>query len=168
MLIFTVIDYVILSVVIMSGVVSLFRGFIKEALSLLLWVLAFSLTLSFNDMVSDYLVDVISLPPIRFAVATAGLFFVIMFIGSMLNQIISTLIKTSGLGAFDRMLGLFFGVARGVLIMLAVVIMTPYIVDIENAEWWTASVLVPYLLEFESHGMESLAWVTELLISWVF
>ncbi len=167
MLIFTVIDYVILFVVILSGVVSLFRGFIKEALSLLLWVLAFSLTLSFNDVVSDYLVDVISLPPIRFAVANAGLFFVIMLIGSILNQAISTLIKTSGLGMFDRMLGLLFGVARGVLVMLAVVIITPYIVDIENTKWWTASLLVPYLLEFESYGMEALGWVTEI-ISWAF
>ena len=167
MLIFTVIDYVILFVVILSGVVSLFRGFIKEALSLLLWVLAFSLTLSFNDVVSDYLVDVISLPPIRFAVANAGLFFVIMLIGSILNQAISTLIKTSGLGMFDRMLGLLFGVARGVLVMLAVVIICPYIVDIENAKWWTASALVPYLLEFESYGMEALDWVTEI-ISWAF
>ena len=166
-MIFTTVDYAIITVVIFSSILSVFRGFVKEALSLLLWLLAISLTASFNGLASDYLRHTIAIEPIRFAVATFGLFFVIMLIGSILKNMISKLIQSIGLGFFDRLTGFVFGFTRGALIVLALVIVTPYLIDVDNKEWWLKSALIPFFEQFEIIGADLLTWITELLMSWV-
>ncbi len=166
-MVLTTVDYVIIAIVTFSSILSVFRGFVKEALSLLLWLIAIALTASFNGLASDYLRNTIAFEPVRFAVATFGLFFVIMLIGSTINNIISKLMQSIGLGFFDRLAGFVFGVARGALIVLALVIVTPYLVDTVNEEWWLTSALIPYFEKFEHVGAGLLTWITELLLSWV-
>ena len=60
-MIFTNVDYVIISIITFSSILSVFRGFVKEALSLFLWFMAIALTASFNGVLSDYLADSIAI-----------------------------------------------------------------------------------------------------------
>lgn len=167
-LIFTNVDYVIISIITFSSILSVFRGFVKEALSLVLWIMAIALAASFNGVVSEYLADSISIEPIRYAVATFGLFFVIMFIGSIINNMISKLVQSIGLGSFDRLIGFVFGLARGTLIVLALVMTAPYLIDVENEQWWLASSLIPYFEQFKIVGADGLTWMAALLMNWIF
>ena len=146
----------------------MFRGFVKEALSLFLWIMAILLTASLNEVVSEYLADSIAIEPIRYAVATFGLFFIIMFIGSIINNMISKLVQSIGLGFFDRLIGFVFGLTRGALIVLALVMTAPYLLDVENQQWWLTSSLIPYFEQFKIVGANVLTWMAALLMSWIF
>ena len=146
----------------------MFRGFVKEALSLFLWIMAIVLTASLNKVVSEYLADSIAIEPIRYAVATFGLFFIIMFIGSIINNMISKLVQSIGLGFFDRLIGFVFGLTRGALIVLALVMTAPYLLDVENQQWWLTSSLIPYFEQFKIVGANVLTWMAALLMSWIF
>ena len=146
----------------------MFRGFVKEALSLFLWIMAIVLTASLNEVVSEYLADSIAIEPIRYAVATFGLFFIIMFIGSIINNMISKLVQSIGLGFFDRLIGFVFGLTRGALIVLALVMTAPYLLDVENQQWWLTSSLIPYFEQFKIVGANVLTWLAALLMSWIF
>ena len=146
----------------------MFRGFVKEALSLFLWIMAIVLTASLNKVVSEYLADSIAIEPIRNAVATFGLFFIIMFIGSIINNMISKLVQSIGLGFFDRLIGFVFGLTRGALIVLALVMTAPYLLDVENQQWWLTSSLIPYFEQFKIVGANVLTWMAALLMSWIF
>ena len=93
-----------------------------------LWVVAFIVTMSFNERVAVYLVDIVDLPSMRLAVASVGLFVLTLIAGSILNYVIGALIKISGLGGLDRLLGLIFGTIRGGVIVLALVILVPTLI----------------------------------------
>ena len=103
------VDYAILAILGISAAISLIRGFVKEALSMALWVVAFIVTMSFNERVAVYLVDTVDLPSMRLAIASVGLFVLTLVVGSILNYVVGALIKISGLGGLDRLLGLIFG-----------------------------------------------------------
>lgn len=64
------VDYAILAILGISAAISLIRGFVKEALSMALWVVAFIVTMSFNERVAVYLVDTVDLPSMRLAIAS--------------------------------------------------------------------------------------------------
>ena len=90
-----------------------------------------------------------------------------MLIGSILKNMISKLIQSIGLGFFDRLTGFVFGFTRGALIVLALVMVTPYLIDVDNKEWWLKSALIPFFEQFEIIGADLLTWITELLMGWV-
>ncbi len=166
-MILSTVDYAILIVLAMSAAISLVRGFAKEALSLILWVVAFAVTMTFNQQCAVYLIDVVDLPSMRLAVASVGLFVATLIGGSIVNYLIGTLVMITGLGGLDRLLGLVFGMARGALLVLALVIVVPTVIPIDRDQWWTASVLIPYFLQFEVWGIETLAWIKAILMGWI-
>ena len=161
------VDYAILAILAISAAISLTRGFVKEALSMALWVVAFIVTMSFNERVAVYLIDTVDLPSMRLAIASVGLFVLTLIAGSILNYVVGALIKISGLGGLDRLLGLIFGTVRGGLIVLALVILVPTLIPVEQDPWWTSSVLIPYFVEFEAWGVETWVWLREILMGWI-
>lgn len=90
-----------------------------------------------------------------------------LIVGSILNYVVGALIKITGLGGLDRLLGLIFGTVRGGLIILALVILVPTLVPVEQDPWWTASVLIPYFVEFEAWGVETWTWLRKILMGWM-
>ena len=81
---------------------------------------------------------------------------------------ISKLVQSIGLGFFDRLIGFIFGIARGALIVVALVITAPYLIDVENEQWWLTSSLIPYFEQFKIVGADVLTWMAALLMSWIF
>lgn len=141
-------DLVIIALITVSALLSLKRGFFKEALSLLTWVAAFVVARLFSDQLSVLLTDYVQTPSLRIVAAFALLFVAVLITGALINNLIGLMIKATGLSSTDRVLGMAFGLARGcvlVVVMLALLAMTPAKQD----RWWAESTLIPHFQMME-------------------
>lgn len=122
--------------------ISFFRGFLREALSLLVWILAFWVAWTFFRDVAPYLSEWISAPSLQMAVAFTALVIGFVVFGGIVTWIIGNLVDKTGLTGTDRVIGILFGAARGVVIIAVVVLLagaTPFPQD----PWWQESQLIP-------------------------
>lgn len=141
-------DWVVVAIIVVSALLSLRRGFVKEALSLVTWVAAFIVARVFTDNLSVLLADYIDTPSARVIAAFAILFVLTLIIGALINRLIGLIIEATGLSSTDRLLGMVFGVARGgllVVVIVALLGMTPVIQD----RWWKESELIPHFALME-------------------
>jgi len=135
------IDWVIISIIGLSTLISLWRGFVKEAMSLVIWIGAFIIARTFHPNMQALLASTVETPTVRLVAAFAILFLGTLVVGALVNNALAQLIKATGLSATDRVLGTFFGLARGVIVVvvaLALLRMTPVTED----TWWQESVTV--------------------------
>ena len=161
------VDLGIVGIIAVSALISLIRGFVKEAMSLVIWVLAFVVAMNFKEPLAEYLVSFIGLASIRQLVAWGGLFVGTLLLGSMVNFLLGKLVSSTGLSGTDRMLGLVFGVFRGLLIVLALVIVLPQAVPVDQDPWWIESSLIPVFQGFETWGRDVVAAISSFLTSWM-
>ena len=138
------IDTAILVIIALSAVISLLRGLVREVLSLLAWVVAFWVAKTFNPEMIGMLKDKISLPSAQWFVAYGLLFVGTLFAVGIVNFLIGRLIAATGLSGTDRMLGIVFGVARGVAICTLLVLLAG-LTPLPRDPWWGQSHLIPYL-----------------------
>ena len=115
-------DYAVLVIVGLSLLIGLLRGAVKEVLSLAGWVAAFLVANAFAGYLAVNLTPLTSNPALRTVAAYGVLFFATLLLFMLLKIAFSELIKAMGLGGVDRLLGLFVGAARGVLIVLITVL----------------------------------------------
>lgn len=139
---FNWLDYSIVGVIGVSALISLIRGFVREALSLAGWILAFWVALTFSKDAAQYLQDYLHENTIRTVVAFVLLFLATLILTGMVNLILVTLIEKSGLSGTDRLLGMIFGLGRGVL-LLALALLIMHATPIVNSPNWQQSSLVP-------------------------
>jgi membrane protein required for colicin V production len=160
-------DWAIVIVLTLSSVISLTRGFIKEALSLVIWIVALVVANVFSNRLEVFLTNVISTPSLRSMAAFALIFIGVLLVGALLNFLIGLIVKATGLSGTDRLFGMLFGFARGVLIVLVFLIYVPSYVPIKNDPWFQQSSLIPYFSPYQSavqNGLGSLTqWVLGLL-----
>ncbi len=136
-------DYTVLGIIALSAVISLFRGLIREVFSLLIWIGAFWIAYHFVEKGAGALEPWIDLPSARHLIAFVALFISALLVGGMLNFILGKLISKTGLSGSDRFFGLFFGILRG---LVAVVAMAFFIqaTPLAKDPWWQESRLAPY------------------------
>ncbi len=161
------VDLGIVGIIVVSALISLIRGFVKEAMSLVIWVIAFAVAMNFKEPLAEHLVSFIGLASIRQLVAWGGLFVGSLLLGSMVNFLLGKLVSSTGLSGTDRTLGLVFGIFRGLLIVLALVIILPQAVPVDQDPWWIESSLIPILQGFETWGRDVMAAITSFLTSWM-
>ncbi len=153
-------DWAIVVVVGLSILISLSRGFVREALSLLVWVAAFVVAFLFSAILSPLLANAIDVPSLRYAAAFALLFVVTLIVGSLISYIVAQLVKMTGLSAVDRLLGSMFGLCRGVLIVLLILIFLPKILPVQQDNWWQQSKLIPRVLVLENWSRQTASLLT--------
>lgn len=136
-------DIVILAIIAISALISLWRGFFKEALSLATWVAAIWVALAFSHEMSALLAEWIETPSARAAVAMAILFLLVLLLGGIVNYLIGQLVRKTGLEGTDRMLGTVFGAVRGALVV-AVLVLVAGMTVVPQDSWWQASQLMPH------------------------
>ncbi|GGD67220.1 CvpA family protein [Lacimicrobium alkaliphilum] len=136
------IDYCILGIIALSTLISLVRGFVKEAISLAVWFAAFFIASQFYLDLGSYLTS-FSDPMIRSAVAIAILFVVTLVLGGLLNYVVGQMVQYTGLSGTDRALGAVFGLLRGVLIVSALLFFMDAFTAFPDSTWWQQSLLIP-------------------------
>lgn len=136
------VDYAILGLISISLVIGLFRGFVEEAFSLVLWIVAIWAGLTFSREFSVLLESVISLPSARIAAAFAALFFSVLIFGALINFVLRKLVRQTGLTGSDRFAGMIFGIVRG-LVVVTVCIMLAGLTPLPEDAWWKESTLIP-------------------------
>ena len=140
----TLFDYTVLFIIGSSVLVSVVRGFTREALSLLGWVVAFLLANMLSGVVSEWLAPLIKDGTLRVLVAFVAVFAVTLVLASIAGMVASRLLKNAGLGLEDRLLGGFFGFARGLLIVLVLVLVSG-LTALPKQPVWSDAVLSPPL-----------------------
>ena len=149
-------DWAIVAVLAISTLMSLRRGFLKEALSLGTWIAAFVVARQFHEpmdqLLETYIVDSL----MRSIAAFAALFVGTLLIGAALGFLLGALINATGLSSTDRVLGMVFGFARGALIVTVVVgllNLTPLVGD----SWYTSATLAPHFETVAQWALDQLS-----------
>ena len=117
---FTWVDWAIIAIIAISSLISLKRGFVKEALSLVTWIIAGVVAWMFGGALSQHLTDFIEMPSARVIAGCAILFVATLLVGALVNFLIGELVRVTGLSGTDRFLGMVFGGARGALLVATV------------------------------------------------
>ncbi|UGV32055.1 CvpA family protein [Halopseudomonas aestusnigri] len=141
----TWVDWAIVAIIAVSALISLTRGFVKEALSLLTWVIAGLVAWLFGGALAELLVPYIETPSLRVIAACSILFVMTLLLGGLVNYLISQLVKATGLSGTDRFLGMVFGAARGALLVVVAVGLLS-LAPVEADVWWRESVVIPHFL----------------------
>lgn len=140
-------DYLILAVLLISLIVGFFRGFLREAISLLAWLCGLWLAWHFAYKVEPYLAGLIADPPLSTWVARAVILLSVLLLGWIVGGILAYFVHQSGVSLMlDRSLGIAFGIIRGA-VLIAIVVMLAHLVQMDRAEWWSRSRFLPYAVE---------------------
>jgi membrane protein required for colicin V production len=149
------VDLVILGILGISILISLWRGFTREALSLAGWVLAVWVALMFSDNLERLLRSQIDTPSLRLIVAFAILFFLTLLVAAFINYLAVQLIKKTGLSGTDRVIGIAFGLARGIVLVTVLVLLAGF-TAVPRDPWWNQSSLLHY---FEDLAVWTRGWL---------
>ena len=135
-------DILILGVLLISSLVGLARGLVREVLSLVAWGLAIWVGITFSGLLADYLENSIPSPTARSAAAFGILFLFTLLIAGMVGSMLTNLLQVTGLSGIDRVAGLLFGLARGVLVVTALIVLAQQ-TPVPKEIWWSQSQLIP-------------------------
>ncbi|PJC88225.1 bacteriocin production protein [Vibrio sp. HA2012] len=136
------IDYVILGVIGLSALISITRGFVKEALSLVIWFGGFFISSQYYAKLAVYFTNIDD-EMYRNAAAIGALFVATLIVGAIVNYVVGHLVQKTGLSGTDRVLGAVFGALRGVLIVAVVLFFMDAFTAFSSSDWWDQSRLIP-------------------------
>jgi len=139
-------DIVLIGLVAISTLISLARGFIREAFSLAIWIVAFWIAWTFFHDLAFVFEAYVDSPTIRLGASFALLLIATLLVGGMVNYLLLQLVDRTGLSGTDRFIGMIFGAARGVVLICALVLLAG-LTSIPKEDFWAESQLIPYFQE---------------------
>jgi len=138
-----IIDILIVVAVAISVVIGIFRGFVKEAISITALLFAIWAALYFGPSIGSVSDAWLNSDELQMWFGRALVFIVILAIGGLLGWGISKLVRLSVLSGLDRFMGSLFGALRGVL-LVALFVIGGQFAGFDNDGWWQNSRLIPY------------------------
>ena len=141
---FTAFDYAVMAVIAVSALRGAWRGFIGEVFGLIGWVAAFLVACRYVEHVVPWMPahwpgGTLTQWLIAFALIVIG----VVFVAGMVNALLGRLVHVSGLSGVDRSLGLMFGLVRGVVLVLILVILGG-LTELPQQDFWRDAMLWPY------------------------
>jgi membrane protein required for colicin V production len=138
----TIFDYLVIFVLLCSIVISTVRGLVKEMLSLLSWIVSFLVANAYGENLATMLPEAIPGQTTRLIVAFIALFIGVRLLMMLLTMAIDAIVKAAGLTVADRGLGGLFGLGRGLVIVLAAVLVCG-MTALPKQDFWKGALLSP-------------------------
>ncbi|MFT4562284.1 MAG: membrane protein required for colicin V production [Gammaproteobacteria bacterium] len=145
-------DLLVLTIIGISALISLFRGFVREALSLLGLAIAVWISVTFYASAAELLTNYLSVPTARRVLGFVGLFVVSLIVAGLVNHLIGKLVDKAGLTGTDRMLGVIFGALRGIVIV-GLFVGLAGMTQVPQDPWWKESIFMPHFQTLAEIGV---------------
>jgi membrane protein required for colicin V production len=142
---FNAVDWAIIVVLGLSILLSLWRGFVREAVSLAGWVAAFFIANMFVVAMTTALAQWIVNVSGRYVAAYAILFVGTLLMAGLLGKLGTQVVHVTGLTLLDRLLGTVFGFARGIIVVLVLVYLLRQLAPPQNLKWLDQAQLMPHV-----------------------
>ncbi|HEV7609921.1 MAG TPA: CvpA family protein [Steroidobacteraceae bacterium] len=139
------VDYIIIAILIISAVMGLVRGLLREAIAVITWFLAIILAWSFGSTLEPMLGGILVGSPMRIWAARAIIFVFVLLLGGAVSVILGHFVRVSMFAGMDKFLGFVFGIIRGVVIVGAFTIAIQALRMDEDARWKNSR-LMPYAI----------------------
>ena len=136
------VDYDIIGIISIGLIIGLLRGFSLEIFSLIFWLLAIGIGLSFSREFSVFLDSAISNSLPKIAASFILLFLITLIVGSLIRMLLGETIKKPKLTFTERLGGMVFGIVHG-MVVIVVLVMLAGITALPNDLWWKESKLLP-------------------------
>ncbi len=156
-------DWAIVAIIGCSSLISIKRGFVKEAISLAIWALSFFVAVAFHERLAVLIQETVETASLRYMLSFAALFAATFVVGSMVKYLVGELVKMTGLSGTDRLFGMAFGLARGVIVVMLVLIFVPMLFPVNQDQWWQQSLLIPQFLPIEQWCKDTFAWILDFI-----
>jgi len=140
----TILDIIIVGIFVISIVIGIMRGFMKEVLSLVYWIAAFFLSITYGPDVGQYLSQFVGVKPPLF-IEWGGrvvVFIGTLFLGAIITYLIVKTLKHKSVKGVDRVLGIFTGALRAIAVVVAIIIFAGRGFSLQETDWWKESKLV--------------------------
>ena len=136
-------DVFIILVMLGSTLIGLLRGFVREAVSVVFWVVAIWAAWKFGPLVEPHLGGVLADRTVAPWVGRAVVLVLVLLIGWVIAMLLSYFTRSLGLGVMDRVIGFLFGVMRG-LVLVGLITIGGELLHLNQESWWNRSKLIPY------------------------
>jgi len=137
------VDYILIAVILLSVVFGAIRGFLRESIALLAWLVGLWVAWKYSGLLEPQLGGALAGTALQPWVARLILLLAVVMVGWSLAGLLSYLVQRSGLSlGVDRMLGSVFGLVRGAVIA-GFAVMLGQAADLESEPWWKKSTLMP-------------------------
>jgi membrane protein required for colicin V production len=135
-------DWTIIAVVGLSMLLAFARGVTRELIALVAWVLGFVAAVALTPLVGGMLPEIGNNPVVRYLIAFVAVFIGCLVLGALVAWPLASVIRKAGLGFVDRFLGAIFGVARGLVLVMAFVLVAG-LTTLPRQVWWQNAALAP-------------------------
>lgn len=135
-------DLAVLAIIGLSAVLSLFRGFVREAIALAGWIAGLWVAFNHVHVGAGWFVRWVESPEIRLVLGFVVLLAAALIVAGVVARLAGGLIDVTGLGGTDRVLGMLFGAGRGAIIVAGLVLVAGF-TDLARESWWRESALLP-------------------------
>jgi len=136
-------DYLVIAGIVISAVVGALRGFLREAVAVITWVIALFIAWHFSDLVEPHLGGLLAGSNVRIWAARTIIVVLILLLGTGIGAALSHFVRVSIFSGTDRFLGVLFGALRGLVLFGVLIILGP-LLRLEEERWWRQSELIPY------------------------
>jgi membrane protein required for colicin V production len=135
----TLLDVTLIGVMLISAVLAMIRGFMREILSIAAWVLAALATLYSYGKLLPYAKSYVNNDIVATGAVVAGTFLLTLLVVSVVTVRFSDMVLDSRVGALDRTLGFLFGLARGLIIVVVAFLFFAWLVPTKTQPAWVAN-----------------------------
>ena len=136
-------DHLFAIILLVSGALGAFRGFIREAISLLSWLIGLWLAWHFAYLVNPWLGGALAAPGVREWVGRAVVLLIVLLVGAGIGAFVAYFVrKAAGLAILDRGLGTLFGLMRGV-ILVGLLVLAGRAANLHTEPWWAKTHSMP-------------------------
>ena len=136
-------DVLIVLVLLGSTLIGALRGFIREMVSVVFWIAAIWAAWRFGPFIEPNLGGLLADPSIAPWVGRLVVLVLTLLVGWAIGLLLSYLTRSLGLGPLDRIIGLLFGIMRGI-VLVGLLVIGGELLRLNHEDFWTRSALMPF------------------------